>query len=99
MAEGQTCGGRSERGDRTMRGRWVGVSCVGRRWRCLPRLMERRRGIWRLSFWRWAGVYVGGGIAPKILKTLKGGGFTEAFLDKGRLLATAEVHPGAGDPG
>ncbi len=31
------------------------------------------------------GVYLGGGIPPKILKTLQAGGFREAFLDKGRL--------------
>jgi len=31
------------------------------------------------------GMYLGGGIAPKILKTLQNGGFTQAFLDKGRL--------------
>ncbi len=31
------------------------------------------------------GVYLGGGIAPKILKTLQNGFFTQAFLDKGRL--------------
>jgi glucokinase len=31
------------------------------------------------------GLYVGGGIAPKILKTLKSGAFIQAFLDKGRL--------------
>ena len=31
------------------------------------------------------GIYLGGGIAPKILKTLGGGTFTEAFLDKGRM--------------
>ena len=31
------------------------------------------------------GIYLGGGIAPKILKTLKNGAFTEAFLDKGRM--------------
>lgn len=31
-----------------------------------------------------AGVYVGGGIAPKILPALKAGGFLEAFRDKGR---------------
>jgi glucokinase len=30
------------------------------------------------------GVYIGGGIAPKILKALDGGGFVEAFTDKGR---------------
>jgi glucokinase len=31
------------------------------------------------------GVYLGGGIPPKILKTLKNGVFRQAFLDKGRL--------------
>jgi glucokinase len=31
------------------------------------------------------GVYLGGGIAPKILKTLQNGAFVQAFLDKGRL--------------
>ena len=31
------------------------------------------------------GMYLGGGIAPKILKTLQNGSFMAAFLDKGRL--------------
>jgi glucokinase len=31
------------------------------------------------------GMYLGGGIAPKILKTLQNGAFMAAFLDKGRL--------------
>ncbi|MCC6349862.1 MAG: glucokinase [Candidatus Eisenbacteria bacterium] len=31
------------------------------------------------------GVFVGGGIAPRLLPALEGGGFTRAFLDKGRL--------------
>ncbi len=31
------------------------------------------------------GMYLGGGIAPKILKTLQSGFFMQAFLDKGRL--------------
>ncbi|MGH9596012.1 MAG: glucokinase, partial [Edaphobacter sp.] len=31
------------------------------------------------------GMYLGGGIAPKILKTLNSGAFVHAFLDKGRL--------------
>ncbi len=31
------------------------------------------------------GIYLGGGIAPKILKTLQNGTFMQAFLDKGRL--------------
>ncbi len=31
------------------------------------------------------GMYIGGGIAPKILKTLRSGAFMEAYKDKGRL--------------
>lgn len=31
------------------------------------------------------GMYLGGGIAPKIIKTLSDGAFMDAFLDKGRL--------------
>ena len=31
------------------------------------------------------GVYLGGGVAPKILKTMKNGMFMEAFVDKGRM--------------
>ena len=31
------------------------------------------------------GIYLGGGIAPKTLKTLQSGGFEAAFLDKGRM--------------
>ena len=39
------------------------------------------------------GIYLGGGIAPKILQTLRGGAFTEAFLDKGRLSPLLESIP------
>ena len=39
------------------------------------------------------GIYLGGGIAPKILKTLGGGGFMQAFLDKGRLSPLLESIP------
>jgi glucokinase len=39
------------------------------------------------------GVYLGGGIAPKILKTLSGGTFTNAFLDKGRLSPLLQAVP------
>ncbi|MBV8688097.1 MAG: glucokinase, partial [Alphaproteobacteria bacterium] len=40
-----------------------------------------------------AGVYVGGGIAPKILDTLKGATFMEAFTAKGRLSSLCEAIP------
>jgi glucokinase len=39
------------------------------------------------------GVYLGGGIAPKAMKTLSSGGFVEAFLDKGRLAPVLEAIP------
>jgi len=39
------------------------------------------------------GVYLGGGIAPKMLKTLQNGGFTQAFLDKGRMSPLLESVP------
>jgi glucokinase len=39
------------------------------------------------------GIYLGGGIAPKILKTLKNGTFLQAFLDKGRLSPLLESIP------
>lgn len=39
------------------------------------------------------GMYLGGGIAPKILKTLQRGEFTQAFLDKGRLSPLLEAVP------
>jgi glucokinase len=39
------------------------------------------------------GIYLGGGIAPKILKTMQDGEFTKAFLDKGRLLPMLQAMP------
>ena len=39
------------------------------------------------------GMYLGGGIAPKILKTLKSGDFAQAFLDKGRLAPLLQTIP------
>jgi len=39
------------------------------------------------------GIYLGGGIAPKILKTMQNGAFTQAFLDKGRLSPLLEAIP------
>lgn len=40
-----------------------------------------------------AGVYVGGGIAPKIIEKLKDGTFMKAFVDKGRLSSLLEAVP------
>lgn len=39
------------------------------------------------------GVYLGGGVAPKILKTMSDGEFVKAFLDKGRMTPLLETMP------
>jgi glucokinase len=39
------------------------------------------------------GVYIGGGIAPKIINKLKGGGFMRAFRSKGRMAPLLEAMP------
>jgi glucokinase len=39
------------------------------------------------------GIYMGGGIAPKILKTLQSGDFMEAFIDKGRMAPILRAIP------
>jgi len=39
------------------------------------------------------GMFLGGGIAPKILKTLQNGAFMQAFLDKGRLSPLLQAIP------
>ncbi len=46
-----------------------------------------------LKFLAVGGVYVGGGIAPRILPALHAGGFERAFLDKGRLRDVIENVP------
>lgn len=39
------------------------------------------------------GIYLGGGIAPKVIKTMSAGPFTDAFLDKGRMRPILESIP------
>jgi glucokinase len=39
------------------------------------------------------GIYLGGGVSPKVLKTLGNGEFMKAFLDKGRLSSLLEAIP------
>jgi glucokinase len=46
-----------------------------------------------LKFLPFGGVYLGGGIAPKILPFLQRGGFMRAFLSKGRLNSTLQRMP------
>jgi glucokinase len=67
---------------------------------CCVRAMEMFVAIYgaeaanlALKFLALGGVYVGGGIAPKILPFLQRGDFVRAFLDKGRLKPTLERIP------
>jgi glucokinase len=39
------------------------------------------------------GIYLGGGIAPKVMKTMRNGKFMQAFLDKGRMSPLLETVP------
>jgi glucokinase len=39
------------------------------------------------------GIYLGGGIAPKVLKIMQNGNFADAFLDKGRMRPILEAVP------
>ena len=58
-------------------------------------LYGTRAGNLALSFMATGGVYLGGGIAPRISDTLAGGDFMRAFADKGRfttLLSRIPVH-------
>lgn len=50
-------------------------------------------GNMALSLLASGGVYLGGGIAPKILRTMQNGVFRKAFLDKGRLSPLNETIP------
>lgn len=48
------------------------------------RIYGAAAGDYALTFGAVGGVYLGGGIAPKMLDRLKAGGFRQAFEDKGR---------------
>lgn len=50
-------------------------------------------GNWALKMLATGGVYIGGGIAPKIIARMRGGGFMEAYLDKGRMRGLLESMP------
>jgi glucokinase len=59
----------------------------------LTRVYGAEAGNLALKLLATGGVYVGGGIAPKILPALEAGAFLEAFLDKGRLRPLLERVP------
>jgi glucokinase len=56
-------------------------------------LYGREAGNHALKLMATGGVYLGGGIAPKILTRLKRGGFLDAFHDKGRMRPLMESMP------
>lgn len=57
------------------------------------RLYGEEAGNLALKIMATGGVWVGGGIAPKILPALTGGGFMEGFLAKGRMRPLLESMP------
>jgi glucokinase len=57
------------------------------------RLYGAEAGNLALKMMAVAGLYVGGGIAPKLISVLRDGAFMEAFLDKGRMRPVLEAVP------
>ena len=57
------------------------------------RLYGAEAGNLALKVMSRGGLYLGGGIAPKILPLLQGGAFLDAFLDKGRMRHLLEAMP------
>ncbi|MEO8332222.1 MAG: glucokinase, partial [Gallionella sp.] len=57
------------------------------------RLYGAEAGNLALKVMSRGGIYLGGGIAPKILPLLKQGAFLEAFLNKGRMRRLLEAMP------
>ncbi len=60
---------------------------------CFVRLYGSEAGNLALKVMSRGGMYVGGGIAPKILPMLQNGGFMAAFLNKGRMRPLLEAMP------
>lgn len=56
-------------------------------------LFGREAGNHALKLMATGGVYLGGGITPRILSRLKSGGFLSAFFDKGRMRPLMEAMP------
>lgn len=57
------------------------------------RIYGAQAGNFALSCLATGGVYIGGGIAPKILPALRNGTFMQAFLDKGRMAPLLAAMP------
>lgn len=60
---------------------------------CFVRLYGAEAGNLALKVMSRGGLYIGGGIAPKILPMLQSGEFLEAFLNKGRMRHLLEAMP------
>jgi glucokinase len=60
---------------------------------CFVRLYGAEAGNLALKTMSRGGLYVGGGIAPKILPLIQRGAFMAAFLDKGRMRPLLEAMP------
>lgn len=60
---------------------------------CFVRLYGAEASNLALKVMSRGGIYLGGGIAPKILPLLQGGNFLEAFLNKGRMRHLLEAMP------
>ncbi len=60
---------------------------------CFVRLLGAEAGNLALKVMSRAGIYLGGGIPPRIVPALKSGAFLEAFLDKGRMRHLLEKMP------
>ena len=67
-----------------------GDALCGEALRWFTRLYGAEAGNLALKHMALGGVYVGGGIAPKILPVLEAGGFVAGFLDKGRMRGLLE---------
>lgn len=61
--------------------------------RWFVRMLGAEAGNLALKIMSRGGLYLGGGIAPKILPLLKNGEFLEAFLNKGRMRPQLEAMP------
>ncbi len=60
---------------------------------CFVKLLGAEAGNLALKVMSRAGIYMGGGIPPRILPFLKNGAFLEAFLNKGRMRHLLENMP------
>jgi glucokinase len=57
------------------------------------RIYGAEAGNWALKMFAVGGVYVGGGIGPKLVTRLQRGSFLEAFVSKGRMRPLLEAMP------